>query len=160
MLQCLHMVIYIIMIITIATVVIYVLKNKREQDVNATRLDSFINVAHEICTPMTMVISPLEEMLGDDNVPNEKMLQLRQMHKNSVRILSLINQLLDIRKYDEGSMELRFVETDIINFLMGPIELYMQTAEHRAIAFNFRHAIGELPVWIDRDSIDKVMIYY
>lgn len=151
-------VIYIIMIITIATVVIYVLKNKREKEVNATRLDSFINVAHEICTPMTMVISPLEEMLGDDNVPNEKMLQLRQMHKNSVRILSLINQLLDIRKYDEGSMELRFVETDIINFLMGPIELYMQTAEHRAIAFNFRHAIVELPVWIDRDSIDKVMI--
>ncbi len=55
-------VIYIIMIITIATVVIYVLKNKREKEVNATRLDSFINVAHEICTPMTMVISPLEDV--------------------------------------------------------------------------------------------------
>ena len=107
---------------------------------------------------MTMVISPLEDMLATENVPDEIQSNLRQMHKSSTRILSLINQLLDMRKYDEGQMQLHFAETDLINFLMGPFELYTQTAEKRNINFRFNHPMVEQPVWIDRDSIDKVMM--
>lgn len=125
---------------------------------NETKFQSFINVAHEICAPMTMVISPLEDMLHDDTLPEEVQSSLRQMHKSSTRILTLINQLLDMRKYDEGQMQLHFAETDLINFLMGPFELYTQTAERHNINFHFNHAMAEQMAWIDRDSIDKVMM--
>jgi DNA-binding response OmpR family regulator len=97
-------------------------------------------------------------MLATENVPDEIQSNLRQMHKSSTRILSLINQLLDMRKYDEGQMQLHFAKTDLINFLMGPFELYTQTAEKRNINFEFNHQMEEQPVWIDRDSIDKVMM--
>ncbi|MBO4267970.1 MAG: response regulator [Bacteroidaceae bacterium] len=149
---------YLLIAAVIVTVIYLVYKDRRAKEVNETKLDSFINVAHEICAPMTMVISPLEEMLDDDSIPADKLSQLRLVHKNSTRILSLVNQLLDIRKYDEGSMELRFAETDLVNFLMGPFELYTQSAEHRGIIYTFRHSMPELNVWIDRDSIDKVMM--
>jgi DNA-binding response OmpR family regulator len=107
---------------------------------------------------MTMVISPLEDMLQDSSLPADIQSNLRQMHKSSTRILSLINQLLDMRKFDEGQMQLHYAETDLINFLMGPFELYTQTAEKRGIEFTFSHSMAEQPVWIDRDSIDKVMM--
>ena len=149
---------YLLIAAVIVSVIYYVYKDRRAKEVNETKLDSFINVAHEICAPMTMVISPLEEMLDDDSIPADKITQLRLMHKNSTRILSLVNQLLDIRKYDEGSMKLRFAETDLVNFLMGPFELYTQSAEHRGITYTFRHSMPELQAWIDRDSIDKVMM--
>ena len=149
---------YLLIAAVLVTVIYLIYRDRRAKAVNETRLDSFINVAHEICAPMTMVISPLEEMLDDDSLPMDTVSQLRLVHKNSTRILSLVNQLLDIRKYDEGSMKLRFAETDLVNFLMGPFELYTQSAEHRGITYTFRHSMPELNAWIDRDSIDKVMM--
>ena len=150
--------IYLIIVLAILMVIFKLRRKSREREMDEAKFQSFINVAHEICAPMTMVISPLEDMLRDDNTPAEILPNLRQMHKSSTRILSLINQLLDMRKYDEGQMQLHFAETDLINFLMGPFELYTQTAEKRNINFRFNHPMVEQPVWIDRDSIDKVMM--
>ena len=95
---------YFIIVAVLATVIYLVYRDRRAKKENETKLDSFINVAHEICAPMTMVISPLEEMLEDETISEENMSQLRLIHKNSTRILSLVNQLLDIRKYDEDEI--------------------------------------------------------
>ena len=150
--------IYLVIFMAIIMVIFRFRRNSRKREMDEAKFQSFINVAHEICAPMTMVISPLEDMMRDESLPAEIQPSLRQMHKSSTRILSLINQLLDLRKYDEGQMQLHFAETDLINFLMGPFELYTQTAERRNINFRFNHTMAEQPVWIDRDSIDKVMM--
>ncbi len=152
------MCIYMLMVLVVVMVIFRIRSKSREREMDEAKFQSFINVAHEICAPMTMVISPLEDMLATENLPQEIQANLRQMHKSSTRILSLINQLLDMRKYDEGQMQLHFAKTDLINFLMGPFELYTQTAEKRNINFVFNHQMEEQPVWIDRDSIDKVMM--
>ena len=152
------MCVYLLMVLVLVMVIFRIRSKSREREMDEAKFQSFINVAHEICAPMTMVISPLEDMLATENVPVEIQSNLRQMHKSSTRILSLINQLLDMRKYDEGQMQLHFAKTDLINFLMGPFELYTQTAEKRNINFTFNHQMEEQPVWIDRDSIDKVMM--
>jgi len=154
----LAVIIYILLALVLLMVSLRIRKKARIREMDEAKFQSFINVAHEICAPMTMVISPLEDMIHDDRTPAEMLANLRQMHKSSTRILSLINQLLDMRKYDEGQMQLHFAETDLINFLMGPFELYTQTAERHNINFRFNHTMSEQPVWIDRDSIDKVMM--
>lgn len=151
-------VIYVLLLLSILMLVYWARRKTRNREMDEAKFQSFINVAHEICAPMTMVISPLEDMLHDDNIPLPIQSNLRQMHKSSTRILSLINQLIDMRKYDEGQMHLRFAETDLINFLMGPFELYTQTAERHNIDFRFVHSMSEQTVWIDRDSMDKVMM--
>ena len=150
--------IYLILMLVILMFIVKMRYRARQREMDEAKFQSFINVAHEICAPMTMVISPLEDMLQDDTIPADVQSNLRQMHRSSTRILSLINQLLDMRKFDEGQMQLHFAETDLINFLMGPFELYTQTAEKRNINFHFNHSMEEQPVWIDRDSIDKVMM--
>ena len=152
------MIIYLLLMLAGLLVIFRARRRTREREMDEAKFQSFINVAHEICAPMTMVISPLEEMLQNKSVPADVQQNLRQMHKSSTRILSLINQLLDMRKFDEGQMQLHFAETDLINFLMGPFELYTQAAEKRNIDFTFVHSMAEQPVWIDRDSIDKVMM--
>ena len=150
--------IYLILMLGALMVFFRARRRTRQREMDEAKFQSFINVAHEICAPMTMVISPLEDMLQNDSIPADIQSNLRQMHKSSTRILSLINQLLDMRKFDEGQMQLHFAETDLINFLMGPFELYTQTAEKRNIDFTFNHTMAEQSVWIDRDSIDKVMM--
>ena len=150
--------IYLILMLGALMVFFRARRRTRQREMDEAKFQSFINVAHEICAPMTMVISPLEDMLQNNSIPADVQSNLRQMHKSSTRILSLINQLLDMRKFDEGQMQLHFAETDLINFLMGPFELYTQTAEKRNIDFTFNHTMAEQSVWIDRDSIDKVMM--
>ena len=150
--------IYLILMLVLLLVIIKSRRRTRQREMDEAKFQSFINVAHEICAPMTMVISPLEDMLQNKSIPADVQSNLRQMHKSSTRILSLINQLLDMRKFDEGQMQLHYSETELINFLMGPFELYTQTAEKRNIDFTFNHAMAEQTVWIDRDSIDKVMM--
>ena len=152
------MVVYILLMLAFLMVIFRMRRRTRQREMDEAKFQSFINVAHEICAPMTMVISPLEDMLQNSSIPADVQSNLRQMHKSSTRILSLINQLLDMRKFDEGQMQLHFAETDLINFLMGPFELYTQTAEKRNIDFTFNHSMAEQTVWIDRDSIDKVMM--
>lgn len=149
---------YLILMLGILLVIFRSRRRTRMREMEEAKFQSFINVAHEICAPMTMVISPLEDMLQNNSIPADVQSSLRQMHKSSTRILSLINQLLDMRKFDEGQMQLHYAETDLINFLMGPFELYTQTAEKRNIDFTFNHSVVEQKVWIDRDSIDKVMM--
>jgi len=151
----------ILYVVLISVMLLFIQRSRRKtrvREMEETKFQSFINVAHEICAPMTMVISPLEDMLQNDTLPADIQSNLRQMHRSSTRILSLINQLLDMRKYDEGQMQLHYAQTDLINFLMGPFELYTQTAERNNITFRFNHTMAEQPVWIDRDSIDKVMM--
>ena len=150
--------IYVVLILVVVVIIFRMRRRTRQREMDEAKFQSFINVAHEICAPMTMVISPLEDMLADSSIPADVQSNLRQMHKSSTRILSLINQLLDLRKFDEGQMQLHYAETDLINFLMGPFELYTQTAEKHNIEFTFNHSMAEQPVWIDRDSIDKVMM--
>ena len=149
---------YLILMLVVLMIIFRMRRKSREREMDEAKFQSFINVAHEICAPMTMVISPLEDMLHDNSIPADVQSNLRQMHRSSTRILSLINQLLDMRKFDEGQMQLHFAETDLINFLMGPFELYTQTAEKHNIDFSFNHSMTEQTVWIDRDSIDKVMM--
>lgn len=150
--------IYVLILALIIWTLISASKRNREQELSEAKLQSFSNVAHEICTPMTMIISPLEELLSDPGLNYDTIKSLKQMHKSSTKILSLINQLLDLRKYDEGSMHLKFAKTELVTFIMGPFELFTQTAESRNIAFTFSHKIDELFAWIDKDSIDKVMM--
>lgn len=133
-------------------------KIRNDRRISETKLHSFTNIAHEICTPMTMIISPLEELMGNKELDSNTYKQLEQMHRSSTRILRLIQQLLDLRKYDEGEMRLKYREVDIVNFVMGSYSLYMQTAESREIKYTFNYSVSNLPLLIDVDSIDKVMM--
>lgn len=149
---------YFVVLVVVVLLIVRSIKRRGEQNVSEAKLQAFTNIAHEICTPMTMIISPLEELMKQENLNVGVQRQLLQMHKSSTKILSLINQLLDLRKYDEGQMRLQYREVDFVNFIMGTFEIYTQTAERREIDFTYTHSVEELPIWIDVDSLDKVMM--
>lgn len=151
-------IIYALLVIALLLYISSVNKKSHEQEMNDAKFHAFINVAHEICSPMTLVLSPLDELLHDDRVDPEIRPDLQRIYKNSTRILTLINQLLDMQKFDEGRMQLHYAQTDLINFIMGPFEMFTQTAEKHNITFTFTHNMAEQDVWIDRNSMDKVLM--
>src|SRR5690606_15736299 len=80
------------------------------------------------------------------------------MHRNSERILSLINQLMDIRKIDKGQMQLHFQEVEIIGFIKDICVIFEEQMEAKQLNLQFRHQMESMHVWIDPKNFDKIIL--
>ena len=133
------------------------MKRRRRAELNEAKLKLFIDLSHEIRSPMTLIISPLEQLIkrGGDR---ETMRLLQTMHRNAHRILRLVNQLLDVRKIDKGQLDIRCSETDLVAFVSEVAEAFREQAEQRQITLQVVPEQAQLPVWIDRNHFDKVLV--
>src|SRR5690606_41725386 len=82
---------------------------------------------------------------------------LQNMRRNAHRILNLVNQLLDIRKLESGQLQLKFQETNLAEFIIQCADAYEQQAEERNIQLKVTSDSSYIPVWIDTNSLDKVL---
>lgn len=119
----------------------------------------FSNVSHEFRTPLTLILSPLEELLATGTaLPPEYRQQLELMHRNSLRLMKLVNTLLDFSRIEAGR----------IQAVYEPIDLAALTAE---LASVFRSAIEQAgmrlmvdcpplpePVYVDREMWEKIIL--
>lgn len=134
-----------------------ILKHIHGEEIKEAKLQFFINISHELKTPMSLIISPLQKLiLADSDPQRQKIYSL--MKYNTERILSLVNQLMDIRKLDKGQMKLLFQETDLIRFINTLDETFLATAKDKNINFSLISELEELKVWIDPKNFDKVIL--
>jgi signal transduction histidine kinase/ligand-binding sensor domain-containing protein/DNA-binding response OmpR family regulator len=126
------------------------------EQANDSRLQLFANISHEIRTPLTLIINPLEQLM-DKESDNTKRAIYALMHRNSLRILRLMNQLIDVRKIDKGQMQLQYEQADMVPFIKDIINAFEYAAQSRQIEVTFVTKLNELGVWIDRSNFDKVL---
>jgi signal transduction histidine kinase/DNA-binding response OmpR family regulator/ABC-type xylose transport system substrate-binding protein len=121
------------------------------------KLRFFTNISHEFRTPLTLLIGPLETMIIDKNIPEKIRVQLDMMYRNALRLLRLINQLMDFRKLENTKMLLQSGNYDIIKFLSEVKTNFDLLAEKQNVMFKFQSSAAMLNVWFDRDKLDKIM---
>ena len=127
------------------------------EEMGEAKLKFFMNISHEIRTPLTLILTPLFTLIKEDKDAHRQGIY-DMMRKNSERILHLINQMMDLRKIDKGQMVMRMCKTDMVSFISEEYELFRQQAVTKSIDFDYQHDSEELPVWIDRNNFDKVII--
>lgn len=92
-------------------------EREKERELYSAKIDFFTNVAHEIRTPLTLIKSPLENVLLSKEVSDEIRDDLEVMDLNTNRLLDLVNQLLDFRKTETQGFQLNFVECNVVDIL-------------------------------------------
>ena len=127
------------------------------EEMGEAKLRFFMNISHEIRTPMTLIVTPLMSLMKQDKDPQRQSVY-KTMKRNSERILHLINQMMDLRKIDKGMMRMKMQETDLVGFVGEIYSLFEQQAKTRSINLVYDHDAEELPVWIDRQNFDKVVV--
>ena len=127
------------------------------EEMGEAKLRFFMNMSHEIRTPMTLIITPLLSLLKNDDDPARRNVY-ETIKRNAERILSLINQMMDLRKIDKGQMQMRMSETDLVGFVKDIYDLFENQAKAKQITLTYEHDIDQLPVWIDRKNFDKVVM--
>lgn len=150
-------IVYLLLIIGICGQVYITLKRKRDNQIKEAKLQFFINISHEIRSPLTLILSPLEALMKQE-FDAKTTQRLTTIHRNATRILNLVNQLLDIRKIDKGKMEIHCTETDLVPFIDEFTEMFKQKAEDKQIRLTFNSSTPEVKAWIDRHNFDKVLI--
>lgn len=158
------------LLLLIAAIMLYLRHRKRQmedqlilqqhihaEDMGEAKIKFFMNISHEIRTPLTLIITPLLSLIKEDKEPHRQGIY-EIIRKNSERILHLINQMMDLRKIDKGQMVMRMCQTDMVGFINEEYELFRQQALAKNIDFEYQHDSEELPVWIDRNNFDKVII--
>ena len=121
------------------------------------KLKFFMNISHEIRTPMTLIVTPLLSLIKQDLDPHRRS-TYEIIRRNAERILGLINQMMDLRKIDKGQMQMHMCETELVSFIGDIHTLFDQQAKAKTVRFTYEHDTQELPVWIDRDNFDKVIV--
>lgn len=127
------------------------------KQINEAKLQFFINIAHEIRTPMTLIISPLKKLINKDR-DRERQRAYFMMNRNSERILHLINQLMDIQKIDKGQMRLKFQETEMVEFIHDLCYVFDEQTQAKQIELLYLHETETLNAWIDPNNFDKIIL--
>lgn len=118
----------------------------------------FINLTHEIRTPLMLIIDPVRNLLSSDNEPSRQNSYLTII-RNANRILRLMEQMIALRKADKGVLYLQFSECNLIDLLGNVYADFIEQARLKQIDFVYDHGdIEHLPIWVDSDYFDKIVI--
>lgn len=118
----------------------------------------FTNISHEFRTPLSLIQSPVEEMLNDPRRNEKERRKLNMVQRHARRLLNLVNQLLDISKIDGSNMKLELVEADVMKHLSAIAGSFSSLAETKSIGYHLNFSKEELKTWFDWDKIEKIAI--
>lgn len=132
-------------------------EQRRVQALSEERLNFFTNIAHEIRTPMTLIVGPLTKLMKSDDAPDRKR-SYSMIMRNSNRILSLMNQLLDVRKIENNQMSLQCRELEIAPYTVDFCQSFADVAELRKIKLTLDVQMPqETVVWVDKQHYEKML---
>lgn len=147
-----------------ASIILYIIyryERHRKEDLEETKMQFLINATHDIRSPLTLIMGPLNKLKTRITDAESKQ-DIDTIDRNAQRLLLLVNQILDERKIDKDQMHLHCQKTDLKEFLRGIMSLYNFNAQERSITLSLKEdeslkEEGNLQVWIDRINFDKVI---
>lgn len=132
------------------------IEQEQRLHLNEMKLKFFTNISHDLRTPLTLIISPLQ-MLMDENTDSGMYKKLNTIYKNAQQLLGLINSLLDFRKLDVGAEVLHCKAGDIVNYIREVCDSFQDYAVERSMNFNVLCEIDNLNMSFDPVKVQKIM---
>ena len=133
------------------------LKAKRLHDLDTLKLRLYTNISHEIRTPLTLILGPLQKLKNHSIPDNEIDDHLDVMLRNANHLHRLINQLLDLRKIEFGSMKLNLKHGDLVSFIRGIVSSFSKYAEEKEIEIRIHTVRDEIFTNFDDDKVAKIL---
>ena len=133
------------------------LLREKDDELAQRKLSFFTNISHEIKTPLTLILAPIERLLNMNEGNNKVQNQLMLMQRNGNRLIRLINQLLDFRKFESGSMQLHAAESNIIKFTKEVVTAFDSYAFEKNVGLKFKSDKRQLNAWFDKDKLEKIL---
>ena len=129
------------------------LNEEKEKEVREARLNFFTMIAHEIRTPVSLIIGPLEKLMKQEH-PSDDM---KVIDRNAHRLLELVNQLLDFRKVEQQSLVMHFAPQNIYELMVSVSERFAPTFEQNGKRFTVDYPNDRFTAIVDKEAIIKTI---
>ncbi|HWW83251.1 MAG TPA: HAMP domain-containing sensor histidine kinase, partial [Vicinamibacterales bacterium] len=118
----------------------------------------FANVTHELKTPLAMILTPLELLIDSGKTIETQRGTLEGMYRSGVKLVKLIDDLLDLSRLEESRLKLRVDEHDLVAYLRDLLTQVRSLSQRKGIALHFESNASRSLVWCDLERIERVMI--
>jgi signal transduction histidine kinase len=119
----------------------------------------FSNISHEFRTPLTLILSPLEELINQHNgslaVADKQ--NIETAHRNALRLLKLVNTLLDFSRIESGRQQASYTLTDIVGFTKKLTANFQSVMEKAGLQLIVKTGEADQPVYVDRSMWEKIV---
>lgn len=129
---------------------------EKEQELEKMKERFFTNISHEFRTPLTLILGPID-ILNSGVTDSRLKLQINILQRNANRLLSLINQLLDLAKLESGELKLNVAQQDIIPIVKGVAMAFNSLAETKEIKLGMNVDKDSLLMYFDQQKIESVL---
>jgi signal transduction histidine kinase/ligand-binding sensor domain-containing protein/DNA-binding response OmpR family regulator len=162
-------ILYIVLIILIMLVIMNLSKQRQKTILEIEQKDSldrmktqfFINISHELKTPLTLIMSPVRNLLEENQGTSFARISkedLQTVYRNVLRLLRIITQVLDLRKIEVRKSQLKLGKHDLLPLLHAVVQSFDFAARARHIELTIHHNFpGGVSQYFDPDKMDKVI---
>lgn len=126
-------------------------------EIDRAKTAFFSNVSHEFRTPLTLMLGPLEDALNEENLLPAVREQLDVAHRNGVRLLKLVNTLLDFSRIEAGRIEAVYEPVDLCTLTQELASVFRSAIEKEGVRFVVDCPPIESPIYVDREMWEKIV---
>ncbi|HYF70682.1 MAG TPA: two-component regulator propeller domain-containing protein [Ohtaekwangia sp.] len=127
------------------------------EEIVQTKQQFFTNISHELRTPISLIIPPIQQIIKQGNLDEETHSLISIAEKNAQRLLRLINQILDFRKLEHENQSLTITWFDVVNFSKELYTLFTDKAARKDIDFVFETDLESCPLWADKEKLEIII---
>ncbi len=132
--------------------------NERLQEMDRLKTEFFSNVSHEFRTPLTLMLGPIEDLINNSDISPEMRSQLNVAHRNSIRLLKLVNTLLDFSRLEAGRLQVVYRPTDLTRFTLDLASNFDSAVNRAGLKFIINCETLPEMIYIDPNLWDKVVL--
>ncbi|HJP99504.1 MAG TPA: response regulator, partial [Rhodanobacteraceae bacterium] len=143
----------------IANAVAYEEERRRAEalaEIDRAKTAFFSNVSHEFRTPLSLILGPLEDALQEPTALAGERLEL--VHRNALRLLKLVNSLLDFSRIEAGRMQARFQPIELAHFTAELASNFKSATQRAGLALTLDCEPLPQPVYVDREMWEKIIL--
>ncbi|MBM4355183.1 MAG: response regulator [Deltaproteobacteria bacterium] len=134
--------------------------NERLKEMDRFKSQFFSNMTHELKTPLTLILAPTEAAMNGElgEFSSEQQEYFRRIFNNGLRLMKLINDLLDLARLEDSKLKLRVEEMELNEFALAVAGNIKPLAERKGIELTVEVPQGAVTVWADRDRLEQVLV--
>jgi len=127
-------------------------------EVDRAKTAFFTNISHEFRTPLTLMLGTIEEALNDPELEGKSRKRIDVTHRNAMRMLKLVNTLLDFSRLEAGKVKAHFQLTDIAAYTADIASSFRSIIENAGLKFVVECSAAIDPIYIDREMWEKIVL--
>lgn len=129
-------------------------------EIDRAKTAFFSNISHEFRTPLTLMLGPLEELLAqrDGQLTTEQEANLTATHRNAMRLLRLVNTLLDFSRIEADKVQAQYFPVNLSNLTMDIASTFRAAVEHAGLQYHVQCSDLSTAAYIDRDMWEKIVL--